>query len=433
MAWNISAAIQYLVKHAAPTSCHQCAKYVRLAIEAGGLSTAGRPISACKYVDFLPKIGFNHIGSIKGKANQANWTKRSARPGDIAVMDHGEHGHICMYSGRQWISDFKQNNMWVYGGDGVCHIFRYNGEIDGSLSQIFDFGGTGLHYIVPLENQKDHIALKNLAIARKNLILEILESLGDFDCELNFDIEYENEITQDESSVSEAIVETGMFWSSDMYGVYGDASEFIGGGASPNAIPLWQFNNINVDAFRRYASGGYLNNIKNNLKARTLNLKNIPLHFLNTVKKVSQQTGVPVGFFVLVGASESGFVDCKTNSIGYGGYFGQSTKNGVGYGASLEKQATEVAKTFKKVKAASPGAGYHELLVLGYIYHHLPAVGSKYWKQTGGKIFSLNPDYIYNNIKACYSGGSATRYAEAIMANVVAQYLAAQIVSNNIY
>ena len=47
-------------------------------------------------------------------------------------MDHGKHGHICMWNGSQWISDFFQNNMWVYSGDGTCYLYRYNGQMDTS-------------------------------------------------------------------------------------------------------------------------------------------------------------------------------------------------------------------------------------------------------------------------------------------------------------
>ena len=213
MAWNISAAIKHLVSHASSKALHQCAKYVRMAIEAGGLSTAGRPVSACNYKEFLPKIGFNFIGKIHGKDNQSSWTKRSARPGDIAVMDHGVHGHICMYSGQRWISDFVQNNMWVYGGDGTCYLYRYNGEIDGSLSGYMDFMSTGLHYLVPLEQQKDHICLENIGKLKYNILAEILESSGAMGLAFNNSIHYSNELTRDDSSVSESLVETGMFWS----------------------------------------------------------------------------------------------------------------------------------------------------------------------------------------------------------------------------
>ena len=191
---------------------HQCAKYVRLALEAGGINTSGHPGSACEYKDFLPKIGFNGIGQIKGKSDQANWTIRSARPGDIAVMDHGVHGHICMYTGQRWVSDFVQNNMWVYGGDGTCYIFRYNGEIDPTLDPYISFSDTGLRYIVPLEQQQDHICIENIGKLKYNILSEILESSGAMDLAMNNYIEYENLFTMDDSSISESLVSTGMFW-----------------------------------------------------------------------------------------------------------------------------------------------------------------------------------------------------------------------------
>ena len=210
----------------------------------------------------------------------------------------------------------------------------------------------------------------------------------------------------------------------------GDNNDFyVSGGASGGAISIEKFNNIDVEAFRKYASGGYLTNIKANLRNRTINLKNIPSHFLETVKKVSAQTGVPVGFFILIGASESGFKNCALNSAGYGGYFGQSPKNGVGPDKPLEVQCRGVVNSWKSAKAASPGAKYQDLLVLGYMTHHLPAVGTRYWKKTNGNIYSLDADYINKAIRACYSGGSATRYAEAIMISVCAQYISAQLIN----
>ena len=31
---------------------------------------------------------------------------------------------------ERWISDFFQNNMWVYSGDGQCYLYRWNGQTD---------------------------------------------------------------------------------------------------------------------------------------------------------------------------------------------------------------------------------------------------------------------------------------------------------------
>lgn len=124
--WDIKKSVDYLSKNALGKSIGCCAKYVRLAIEAGGLSTEGRPVSAYQYINFLPTIGFKQIKKITGKTKQYNWSHTNAHPGDIAVMNHGKHGHICMWDGKNWVSDFRQNNMWVYAGDGECVIFRYN-------------------------------------------------------------------------------------------------------------------------------------------------------------------------------------------------------------------------------------------------------------------------------------------------------------------
>lgn len=131
--WNIHKSIEHLSTHAEPKSVGRCAKYVRQAIEAGGMDTNGRPGSAYQYKGYLPSKGFNAIGNITGRDKQATWTKLNAQVGDISVMDHGEHGHICMWNGSKWISDFPQNNMWPYRGDGTCTIFRFGGHVDGNL------------------------------------------------------------------------------------------------------------------------------------------------------------------------------------------------------------------------------------------------------------------------------------------------------------
>ena len=131
--WNIHKSIEYLSTHAEAKSLGRCAKYVRQAIEAGGMNTNDRPNSAYQYKRYLLTKGFNAIGNITGRDKQSAWTKLNAQVGDIAVMDHGEHGHICMWNGSKWISDFAQNHMWPYRGDGTCTIFRFGGHIDGTL------------------------------------------------------------------------------------------------------------------------------------------------------------------------------------------------------------------------------------------------------------------------------------------------------------
>lgn len=123
--WNIYNACNWLHTHAGTKSQHACAKYVRMAIEAGGVSTAGRPTWAWKYIDYLPNIGFKFLT----KVSRDQMGSFSAQPGDIAVYQKGGNpsvpGHICMWTGVQWTSDFKQNNMIVYGNTPSAYIFRF--------------------------------------------------------------------------------------------------------------------------------------------------------------------------------------------------------------------------------------------------------------------------------------------------------------------
>ena len=52
-----------------------------------------------------------------------------AKKGDIIVIENSnEHfwGHIAMFNGNQWISDFKQKNMNPYKKNYNYKIYRYN-------------------------------------------------------------------------------------------------------------------------------------------------------------------------------------------------------------------------------------------------------------------------------------------------------------------
>lgn len=123
--WNLKRACEYIESNAAQSSTHKCAKSVRKAIEYGGISTNGRPTWAWKYINYLPTIGFKFIG--KFKRNDPNYVPM---PGDIAVYmkngDPNQYGHICMYSGLNWCSDFRQNSMIVYKGTQYANVFRFS-------------------------------------------------------------------------------------------------------------------------------------------------------------------------------------------------------------------------------------------------------------------------------------------------------------------
>jgi hypothetical protein len=106
---NKSQLSEWMDAHALSRSSHHCAMYCRLGMEAAGLSTADRPQSgdAGDYGPFLLKHGAQTV------AQQSY----APQVGDVVVFDKtGQHpnGHIEMYDGHHWVSDFMQNSFSPY-------------------------------------------------------------------------------------------------------------------------------------------------------------------------------------------------------------------------------------------------------------------------------------------------------------------------------
>lgn len=124
--FNIENTINFLMENSTPYYTKgingHCARTVREAIEAGGLYTTGHPNSAFQYKNFLPTIGFMEI------LYNDHYV---AQKGDIVVipnMDGHPHGHIAIFTGEIWISDYKQVDMWGgkdYRTAKLCTIFRW--------------------------------------------------------------------------------------------------------------------------------------------------------------------------------------------------------------------------------------------------------------------------------------------------------------------
>ena len=118
--YSNDAAVEYLVEHAESRSKSSCALSVRRAISAGGCPTFGQPPSACDYDLFLPDLGFNEVpqdGYVPQKGDVVVFS---------AIKGH-KHGHICMYDGKQWVSDFKQRSMYsasAYRSQGTHAYWR---------------------------------------------------------------------------------------------------------------------------------------------------------------------------------------------------------------------------------------------------------------------------------------------------------------------
>ncbi|MGN3974750.1 hypothetical protein [Tsuneonella sp. SYSU-LHT278] len=100
----------------------KCAKYVREALVAGGLNTAGNPLSAKDYGPFLEGLGF---------ASHTKTSPYSPEKGDIVVLPANvgsTHGHVAGYVGSKWVSDFVQTDMFggpSYRKAGIFEVFRY--------------------------------------------------------------------------------------------------------------------------------------------------------------------------------------------------------------------------------------------------------------------------------------------------------------------
>jgi len=102
--WDVEAAVKHLQDKALAKSAKQCGKYARQAVEAGGVTLA-RHNSAKDYGPSLEAVGFLEL----------NFCPRAYAKGDVAVIDGFAghvHGHMQMYDGTQWISDFKQRDFW---------------------------------------------------------------------------------------------------------------------------------------------------------------------------------------------------------------------------------------------------------------------------------------------------------------------------------
>lgn len=96
--WDKNAAVKHLDSHARASSQGRCAQFVRESVEAGGLRLQ-RCASAKDYDRSLLAAGFAAVQTQEFVA------------GDIVVIapiPGHPHGHMAMFNGTLWISDFRQ-------------------------------------------------------------------------------------------------------------------------------------------------------------------------------------------------------------------------------------------------------------------------------------------------------------------------------------
>jgi len=127
--YDVDAAVAHLNAHAHADSLGRCASYVRQAIAAGGIVIPRGPAVelAKNYGPVLRTRGFVEVSASD---------LITPRKGDIAVIQSypggNIAGHITMYNGQRWVSDFRQNDMWSGPGyrrnKPAYKVYRWQGE-----------------------------------------------------------------------------------------------------------------------------------------------------------------------------------------------------------------------------------------------------------------------------------------------------------------
>ena len=132
---KIDKALEFLERNAEPNSTKSCGRYVGKALLAGGFNirTHGRNASLYYYDKILVNARFKIIEEINNKSVQFlndNYSKQQ-RGVILVILNKTKdgNGHICMYNGSKWISDFVQDNMVPYKTPKElmhCFFFRYD-------------------------------------------------------------------------------------------------------------------------------------------------------------------------------------------------------------------------------------------------------------------------------------------------------------------
>jgi hypothetical protein len=111
--------IEWMDKHAHLHSLHLCAMFFRHGMEAAGAGTADRPVSgdAADYGPYLLSHGAKEV-PVESYQPQA---------GDTAVFGRSElhpAGHIEIFDGERWVSDFVQRGFSPYRDAGSTPSFK---------------------------------------------------------------------------------------------------------------------------------------------------------------------------------------------------------------------------------------------------------------------------------------------------------------------
>ncbi|PBI78108.1 hypothetical protein A9993_25085 [Rahnella victoriana] len=117
---NVESALAHLNSNASEKSHGNCAKFVRLAIKAGGVNIISPPLrpnydypAAADYGASLLAKGFTIVftHNTGGSELTDTTTIPGQQAGDVVVVQDipgHRYGHMAMFNGTQWVSDFRQ-------------------------------------------------------------------------------------------------------------------------------------------------------------------------------------------------------------------------------------------------------------------------------------------------------------------------------------
>lgn len=172
-------AMRYARKHAKTKSSGYCARYVANALEYAGIKFQRQPSAYMYHTNgILKKAGFGLVST--------SMSGYSPQPGDVCVIgrfNNHKHGHICIYDGKNWISDFVQRTPSPYrDGPGPLYFYRYGGPdvaIDTSMEN-YDSSESWSPVETPSQTQQDVISDFGLDISKPSVMEGATEGIFSF-------------------------------------------------------------------------------------------------------------------------------------------------------------------------------------------------------------------------------------------------------------
>lgn len=116
-------ATNHLTEHGLDHSKHWCAWYTMRALQAGGCPAIILPAQWYRY--YMPLVQFEEIpekGYIPKKGDVVVFERPAGR--DWKKISEW-WGHVAMYNGEQWISDYKQGDKSPYRKKVPYRLYRY--------------------------------------------------------------------------------------------------------------------------------------------------------------------------------------------------------------------------------------------------------------------------------------------------------------------